>query len=186
MEVILQEDYPQLGYVGDRVNVRNGFARNFLIPKGIAFEAGSRNARELEHRLKGVLAKRKKRFAEAQALGKEVSQVALNFKLKMGEKGKSFGSVTSRDIHSAFEAAGHVLDRKQIRLLESIKAPGKYFVEVKLHSEVVIKLPVSVEGERVSKKSEEPELSAEANSDESNSIALEQEIQDAESEELVG
>jgi large subunit ribosomal protein L9 len=142
MEVILREDYISLGYIGDTVRVRRGFARNFLIPRGIAVEASSRNDRELKHKLSGIIAKRIKKKAEAEAFAKVLGQVTVEFTLKVGARGKSFGSVTSRDIEASLKALGYEVDRRQIRINETIKGPGVYTVEVKLHSEVVV--PVSV------------------------------------------
>lgn len=142
MEVILREDYISLGYIGDTVRVRRGFARNYLIPRGIAVEASSRNDRELKHKLSGIISKRIKRKAEAEAFAKVLGQVTVEFTLKVGSKGKSFGSVTSRDVEASLKALGYDIDRRQIRISETIKAPGVYTVEVKLHSEVVV--PVSV------------------------------------------
>jgi large subunit ribosomal protein L9 len=142
MEVILREDYISLGYIGDTVRVRRGFARNFLIPRGIAVEASSRNDRELKHKLSGIISKRIKRKAEAEAFAKVLGQVTVEFTLKVGSKGKSFGSVTSRDVEASLKALGYEIDRRQIRISETIKAPGVYTVEIKLHSEVIV--PVSV------------------------------------------
>ncbi len=144
MEVILQENYPSLGYVGDRVNVKGGFARNFLIPRGIAIEASSRNERVLKHRLQHVMAKRVRLKSEADALAKQLSETALEFTLKMGEAGKSFGSVTSRDVETALKAKGFEVDRKQIRLTESLRKAGDFTVAVKLHAEVSATVPVKV------------------------------------------
>ncbi|MBN8548900.1 MAG: 50S ribosomal protein L9 [Deltaproteobacteria bacterium] len=154
MEVILQENYPSLGYVGDRVNVKGGFARNFLIPRGIAIEASSRNERVLKHRLQHVMAKRIRLKSEAEALGKQLAEAALEFTLKMGEAGKSFGSITSRDIETALKAKGFEIDRKQVRMTESLRKAGEFKVSVKLHAEVIIAVPVKV-------ISEAPPVSAE-------------------------
>ena len=101
MEVILREDYISLGYIGDTVRVRRGFARNFLIPRGIAVEATSGNERQVKHKLSAIVAKRIKKKAEAEAYGKVLSQVTVEFTLKVGAKGKSFGSVTSRDVEAS-------------------------------------------------------------------------------------
>jgi len=142
MEVILKEDYISLGYIGDTVRVRRGFARNFLIPRGIAVEASSGNERQLKHKLSGIIAKRIKKKAEAEEFAKVLGQVTVEFTLKVGAKGKSFGAVTSRDIEASLKALGYEVDRRQIRLNETIKGAGVYAVDVKLHSEVTV--PVSV------------------------------------------
>jgi len=144
MEVILREDYISLGYIGDTVRVRRGFARNFLIPRGIAVEASSGNERQLRHKLSAIVAKRVKKKAEAQAFAQVLGQVIVEFTLKMGAKGKSFGSVTSRDVEASLKALGYSVDRRQIRINEAMKSPGVYTVDVKLHSEVTVPVQVKV------------------------------------------
>lgn len=144
MEVILREDYISLGYIGDTVKVRRGFARNFLIPRGIAVEASSGNERQLKHKLSAIVAKRVKKKAEAEAFAKVLGQVTVEFTLKVGAKGKSFGTVTSRDVEASLKALGYEVDRRQIRINETIKGPGVYAVEVKLHSEVLVPVQVKV------------------------------------------
>jgi len=144
MEVILREDYISLGYVGDTVRVRRGFARNYLIPRGIAVESSSVNDRQLKHKLSAIIAKRVKKKAEAEAFGKVLEQVTVEFTLKVGAKGKSFGSVTSRDIEASLKSLGYEVDRRQIRLADTIKGPGVYKADVKLHSEVTVSIQVKV------------------------------------------
>lgn len=144
MEVILREDYISLGYIGDTVRVRRGFARNYLIPRGVAVEASSQNERALTHKLSSIMAKRIKKKAEAETFGKVLEQVTVEFTLKVGAKGKSFGSVTTRDIEASLKALGYEIDRRQIRLADTIKGPGVYKVEVKLHSEVTVAVQVKV------------------------------------------
>lgn len=144
MEVILREDFISLGYVGDSVRVKRGFARNYLIPRGIAVESSSANDRVLKHKLAAIIAKRVKKKAEADQFGKILEQVTVEFTLKMGATGKSFGSVTTKDIESSLKALGYEVDRRQIRLIEAIRAPGVHKVEVKLHSEVVVPVQVKV------------------------------------------
>jgi phage FluMu protein gp41 len=90
------------------------------------------------------MAKRIKKKAEAEAFGKVLEQVTVEFTLKVGAKGKSFGSVTTRDIETSLKALGYEIDRRQIRLAETIKGPGVYKVEVKLHSEVTVDVQVKV------------------------------------------
>jgi large subunit ribosomal protein L9 len=144
MEVILREDYISLGYIGDTVKVRRGFARNFLIPRGIAVEASSGNERQLKHKLSAIVAKRVKKKAEAEAFAKVLGQVTVEFTIKVGAKGKSFGAVTSRDVEASLKALGYAVDRRQIRINETIKGPGVYTADVKLHSEVTVPVQVKV------------------------------------------
>ncbi len=144
MEVILREDYISLGYIGDTVRVRRGFARNFLIPRGIAVEATSGNEKQLKHKLSAIVSKRIKKKAEAEAFARVLGQVTVEFTIKVGSKGKSFGSITSRDVEASLKALGYEVDRRQIRINETIKGPGAYSVEVKLHSEVTVPVQVKV------------------------------------------
>jgi large subunit ribosomal protein L9 len=144
MEVILREDYISLGYIGDKVNVRRGFARNFLIPRGIAVEASSGNQKLLKHKLAGIVAKRVKKKAEAEAFAKILGQVTVEFAIKMGAGGKSFGAVTTRDIEASLKALGYEVDRRQLRINETIKGPGVYAVDVRLHSEVTVQVQAKV------------------------------------------
>jgi large subunit ribosomal protein L9 len=148
MEVVLREDYLPHGYVGDVIKVRGGFARNFLIPRGIAMEASARNVRVQKHNLAAVLAKRQKRQAEAEEFGKILSQIIVEITLKSGEQGRTFGSVTVKDIEAGLKALGYTVDRKQIRIVEAIKAVGLHKVDVKLHSEVVVAVQIKVIADR--------------------------------------
>lgn len=148
MDVILREDFPSLGYIGDRVKVKPGYARNFLIPRGVAIEASSRNAKLLNHKLSGIMAKRIKLKAEAEAAAAEMQKLTLEFTLKFGEKGRSFGAVTPRDIEQAFEKLGHKIDRRRIRIEEQLKTAGSYTVGVRLHAEVIAKVPVVIRAEQ--------------------------------------
>lgn len=144
MEVILREDYLPLGYVGDTVNVKRGFARNFLIPRGVAIESSSQNEKALKHKLSAIVSKRIKKKAEAEAFGNTLSQIIVEFTLKMGAGGKSFGAITARDVEAALKNLGYAVDRRQIRLVEVIKTPGIHKAEVKLHSEVAVPLQIKV------------------------------------------
>ena len=144
MEVILQENYPSLGYVGERVKVKRGYARNFLVPRGLAVEASSGNAKELKHRLEMINRKCQRLLAEAQKNAKDLEGLILEFTLSSGQGGKSFGSVSIKDIENSLVAKGHKVERKQIRLPEPIKAAGEYSLEVKLHSELSATITIRV------------------------------------------
>lgn len=150
VQVILQEDFPLLGYVGDMVTVKPGYARNFLVPRGIAVPAASANGRLLKHRIEGIQAKRAKLKAQAQEFGTRLQGANLEFTLKVGEHGKIFGAVTAKDIEAQFKTKGFDINKKQIRLAEPLKAQGAFRVEIKVHSEVAILVPVTVrlEGEK--------------------------------------
>ena len=147
MEVILQENYPSLGYVGDRVTVKRGFARNYLLPRGIAIEVSSQSAKELRHKVEIIEAKKKRLKLDAEQEAEKLAIARLEFTLKVGKGGKAFGSITSRDIETALKAQGFEITRKQIRLAEPIKTVGETKIEVKLHSDVSVPVIVNVEGE---------------------------------------
>jgi large subunit ribosomal protein L9 len=159
MEVILREDFLTLGYVGDTVSVRRGFARNYLIPNGIAVEASSGNERQLKHKLSAIIAKRIKKKTEAEEFAKVLGQVTVELTLKVGTQGKSFGSITGKDIESKLKELGYNVDRRQIKLADPIRSAGSFEVEVKLHSEVSVGIQVKVEAE---KPAGAPKLKADA------------------------
>jgi large subunit ribosomal protein L9 len=144
MEVILTENFPSLGYVGDKVSVKPGYARNFLLPRGVAIEAFSHNAKMLNHRLAGVNAKRARLKNQAGEVAKQFDGLTLEYTLKIGGEGRSFGSITTRDIEASLKEKGLEVDRKQIRLSDVIKRAGEYTASIKLHAEVVLEVVVRV------------------------------------------
>jgi len=148
MEVVLQEDYPALGYVGDTVSVKNGYARNYLIPRGIVVEAGSRNASELKHRLSVIMAKKNR----LQKVAEERVQELEAINLEVSEDGKSFGSINSKQIETALKELDVDIKRQQIKLGEPLKNPGEHKIEIKLHSEVSAFILVNVIPQVVKKK----------------------------------
>lgn len=156
MEVILREDFASLGYVGDKVNVRRGYARNFLIPRGIAIDATTRNERLLKHNLSAITAKRVKLKAAAEEEAKRIGEISLQFTLKAGKHGKTFGSITAKDICAALELKGVKIDRKRIKLSEPLKRSGTFAVDARLHAEVSVPLNVEIVAEKFEEeKSEE-------------------------------
>jgi len=144
MEVILRDNFPSLGYVGDVVRVKNGYARNFLIPRGIALEASSHNAKLLNHKMAGINARKAKLRAEAEVLGKKLGTARLEFTLKAGDGGKTFGSVSAKEVETALIAQGHQVTRTQIKTTEVLKRAGEFTVQVKLHADVIISVPVKI------------------------------------------
>ena len=147
MKVILREDVENLGRGGDLVEVKNGYGRNFLIPRGLAVVANPRNIREVEHQKAVAGAKAAKLKASAQALAARLADTPLSLKRKVGEQDKLYGSVTAMDIAEALAARGLQIDRRSIDLPEPIKAVGDFEVGVRLHSEVVGKVRLKVEPE---------------------------------------
>ena len=144
MEVILREDFLPLGYVGDTVKVKRGYARNFLIPRGVAIESSAQNERALKHKLGAIVAKRIKKKAEAEQFGNILQQIIVEFTIKVGASGKSFGAITAKDIESTLKTLGYSVDRRQIRLVDAIKSVGMHKAEVKLHSEVTVPVQIKV------------------------------------------
>lgn len=155
MEVILREDFAALGFIGDKVNVRSGYARNFLIPRGIALEARVDNKSQINHALTAINSKKVKLRGEAEKLSDSLKSKTLSFTLKSGEAGKIFGSITHKDIESELVKAGFAVDRRRIRLPEPLRRAGSYSIEIRLHSEVTVSIPVEVKIELLEEKKEE-------------------------------
>jgi large subunit ribosomal protein L9 len=144
MEVILREDVPHLGTIGDIVKVRAGYARNYLLPRGLATVADKRNMRQLEHDRRLVDERRRRALSAAEALAKQLAAAKIVISARAGEEGKLFGSVTNIDIERALAEQGLTLERRRIRLDEPIKSLGEYKVPVTLTTGVPCELTVSV------------------------------------------
>ncbi len=147
MKVILREDVENLGRGGELVDVKPGYGRNYLLPRGLAVVANPKNIREIEHQKSVASAKAAKMKASAEALAKRLSDTPLTLKRKAGEQDKLFGSVTAMDLAEALAQRGLAIDRRSIDLGEPIKTLGDFEVPVKLHHEVVGKVKVKVEAE---------------------------------------
>ena len=136
MEVILRQAVESLGHPGDVVKVSNGYARNFLLPRGVAFEATPGNLRRIQQERDRLDAAENERRGAAQQLAEKFEQVQLTFSARVGEEGKLFGSVTSADIAQQLEAQGFHVEKRQIDLHEPIKALGVYRIPIRLHADV--------------------------------------------------
>ncbi|HEY0881134.1 MAG TPA: 50S ribosomal protein L9 [Archangium sp.] len=147
MKLILREDVYNLGKSGELVNVKEGYARNYLLPRNLAMLASTANVQQLEHEKKVIELRQQKLKGTAQEQAKKLEGVKIVIKRKVGEQDKLFGSVTALDIAESLAAAGHKLDRRLIHLPEPIRSVGQFEVEVRLHRDVTAKLPVTVEGE---------------------------------------
>jgi len=144
MQVILREEVPTLGTIGDVVKVKPGYARNYLLPRGLAIEASSRNLKELEHQ-KRVVADRRLRAAKtAGAVADKLAAISLTFNLRAGEDGKLFGSVTNQDIHRGLEERGFPIERRRILLDEPIKTLGDHKVTINVGPDTKATVPVTV------------------------------------------
>ena len=144
MKVILKDDVKKVGKIGDIVNVANGYARNYFIPRGLAAEANMKNIKSLEHEKRIMQDKAKKIKNSAQDLASRISATTLVIKAKAGDEEKLFGSVTTMDIAEALQSEGIEIDKKRILLEEPIKRLGSYSVNVKLHHDVTTQLTVQV------------------------------------------
>lgn len=144
MQVILQDNIDNLGKVGDIVKVKPGYARNFLIPRGLAAEASTRNVSQLEHQKRAADSRKNKLKDDAEKLAKSFESAKLVLSRQVGEEDKLFGSVTTMDIEAGLRALGFTIDRKAINLPEPIKTLGLHEVTVKVHPEVVAKVRVNV------------------------------------------
>lgn len=144
MKVILKSDVKNLGEMGAVVTVKDGYARNYLIPQGLAVYANEKNMRMHQDMLRRVLASATKLKKSAELEAEKLSKVTLTIKAKAGEEGKLFGAVTTMDIADALKAQGFDIDRKKIQLAEPIKRLGEYQVKVALHSQVSATVTVIV------------------------------------------
>jgi large subunit ribosomal protein L9 len=144
MEVILRQAVENLGKPGDVVKVTNGYARNFLLPRGIAFEATPGNLKRIAQEKDRLEAAENERKAEAQKLAEKLEQVSLTFSARVGEEGKLFGSVTTADIAQQLESQGFDIEKRQIDLHEPLKTLGVFRVPVRLHAEVKPEIKVWV------------------------------------------
>jgi len=136
MEIILRQAIENLGHPGDVVTVKNGYARNFLLPRGFAYEATPGNLKRIAAERGRLEAAENERRGSASELAKRLEEVQLTFSARVGEEGKLFGSVTSADIAEQLAAQGFTIERRLIDLHEPIKALGVYRVPVRLHADV--------------------------------------------------
>ena len=145
--ILLREDIENLGGRGEVVKVKAGYARNYLLPRGLALLATKGNMKQVEAEKVALLKKRAAEKATADLQAEQMKGISLEFVRRAGEEGTLFGSVTSMDIAEALQAKGYEIDRKRISLKEAIKNTGEYSVPVKLHREVTLNIPVKVVAE---------------------------------------
>ncbi len=144
MEVILREDVPQLGQRGDIVTVKNGYARNYLLPRKLAMEATPGNRKQVAG-MKAAAARREAtEKTSADSLATQLAEVVLTIPAKAGESDQLFGSVTTMDIAEGLEAKGFAIDKRRILLEEPIKTVGEYTVPLRLHRQVTASVKVNV------------------------------------------
>ncbi len=148
MKVILMEDVKGTGKKGEMVNVKDGYARNFLIPKGLAVEATPENINIMKAKKEAENIKKEKEMAKARELAEKLNSITVVIRTKAGENGKLFGSITSKDISDKLKSDYKIdIDKKKFNMPEPIKSLGTCVVEVKLYPEISAKLNVKVEQE---------------------------------------
>jgi large subunit ribosomal protein L9 len=147
MQIILQEDVEKLGTRGQVVEVKAGYARNFLLPRKLALEASAGNMKLLEKMRAKFAKKEATEKGDAQKLAELLAGVSLELTRKAGENDQLFGSVTSADVSDALAAKGFTIDKRKITLAEPIKVVGEYDVPIKLHREIIASVKLSVKKE---------------------------------------
>jgi large subunit ribosomal protein L9 len=148
MQIILQEDVEKLGTRGQVVEVKEGYARNFLLPRKLALEASAGNMKLLEKMRAKFAKKEATEKGDAQKLAELLAGVSLELTRKAGENDQLFGSVTSADVSDALAAKGFTIDKRKITLAEPIKVVGEYEIPIKLHREIIASVKLSVKKEQ--------------------------------------
>lgn len=144
MEIILKETIPSLGKAGDMVRVANGYARNFLLPKGKAIFANKKNIFQIERQQASILTKAAREHDEFDALATKLGELEISIPVRVGEMDRLYGSVTNLDIANVIESQGYSIDRKKIQMDEPIKALGEFEVPIKLSPDVKAIVKVNV------------------------------------------
>ena len=144
MEVILRENISSLGKVGNIVKVKNGYARNYLFPKRLAYLATGANRTRIEKERQALEAKESARHGDAAALAQKIEAVTLSIAKQVGEEDKLYGSVSASDIAEALEKQGVEIDRKMVAFGEAIKTTGEHTVHIHIHAEVTANCKLTV------------------------------------------
>ncbi|NCS87849.1 MAG: 50S ribosomal protein L9 [Ignavibacteria bacterium CG2_30_36_16] len=144
MKVILRQNYEVLGQIGDMVDVKDGYARNYLIPRKIAYIALKGNIRALEEEKKSLNKKMQQELHTAENLSNELEKVSVTIPVQVGEEDKIFGAVTTQMIADSLKEKGYEIDKRKIEIEEPIKALGIYGIDIKLHPSVSAKIKVWV------------------------------------------
>lgn len=144
MKVILRKDFEQLGKVGQVVDVKDGYAINYLIPRGFAYVAVKGNVKAIDEEKKVLEKRNLQELKNAQQLAAELEKISVTIPVQVGEEDKIFGTVTSQMIADALLEKGHEIDKRKIELEETIKTLGIYTANIKLHQSVSAKIKVWV------------------------------------------
>lgn len=144
MKVILRQDFETLGKIGEVVDVKDGYARNFLFPRGLAYAALKGNIRALDEEKKSVEKRNLQELKAAETLATELETISVTIPVQVGEEDKIFGTVTTQMIADALKEKGHDIDKRKVEIEEPIKALGIYGVNLKIHQNVNAKIKVWV------------------------------------------
>lgn len=155
--VILVADVPGLGQLGDQCNVKEGFARNFLIPQRLAIMATPNALKKFEKQKEKLQSEREKRLTRSRSLAEKVGKAGLIFERPIGQGGRLFGSVTALDIAQELSKQGATIEKKSILMNGPIKSAGDHQIRVRLHSQVIVDVPVKVVGLEAKKSNEHPD-----------------------------
>ena len=154
VEVYLKHDIEKLGKAGDKVTVKNGYARNFLIPRDLAMVVTKGSIRVLQSAEQQVAARKKRELKDAQSVAERIASIECRFRRQSGEEDKIFGSVTARDIASVIKENGLDIDSRKVQLERPIRSLGIHTVSIRLHQDVIAELKVWVEKEEAEVKPE--------------------------------
>jgi large subunit ribosomal protein L9 len=160
--VLLREDIDNLGARGEIVKVKAGYARNYLLPRKLAVQATASNVKQIEQERAALLKREARERSTAEAQAEQLRNLRLTFERRAGEHGILYGSVTSMDITEALKERGYEIDRRRVQLREAIKETGEFTVNLRLHREVNVEVPVIVTGEGGSSSSSEQEATPSA------------------------
>ena len=144
MEIILREDVQHVGKVGEVVKVKDGYARNYLLPKGLAYPATEANKKKIQYEGERIARQRAAEKSDAQTEATRLADVHLTFPMKVGEEDKLYGSVTASDIQRKLEELGIKVDKRKIDLHEPIRELGDFSVGIKIHPEVRPEVRITV------------------------------------------
>lgn len=147
MKIILKEDIHGLGRAGQIINVKDGYARNYLLPRGLAIVADEKNLKLLEYQKRKFEEEARKKRQDAESIAQRLGELQLIIKAKAGEDMKLFGSITPATVAEVLKNEGFSIDKKQINIPEPIKRAGEYEINVKLHSNITAKLKINVVAE---------------------------------------
>ena len=167
MEVILIKDVPGLGFQDEKVIVKDGYGRNYLIPQGLCVLANKSNSKILAEKLKQTVKKQEEVLKTAQKIAKKIGDLVLEIKLKSGSEDKVFGSVTTSHIAKMLDEKGFEIDKRNITLSSKVNSTGEYTIFIKLHKDITHEITLNVTGTNIKKKKKASKKKKEDISDES-------------------